>query len=168
VNAGRSAGEIIMSKTSAAVAVACALGAAGLASAQGAQPIPTAPETYVAARQASLSLSAAAFGGMKGAIDAGQEPKSQLFAARALARWAKTLPSLFPAGSEAAGSRARPELWSDRAGFEKAVATYAEATAGLQAAAEANDKAAFAAAWESTRQACGGCHQLYRVEPKRG
>jgi cytochrome c556 len=150
------------------VAVVCALGAAGLAAAQSAQPIPTSPDTYVSARQTALDLSATTFGSMKAAVDAGQAPKTQAFAARALNRWAKTLPSLFPEGSGTASSKALPTVWSDRAGFEKAASGYADATARLQAAAEADDKAAFAEAWAATRDACGSCHKSYRVAPKAG
>lgn len=149
-------------------AVVCALGAAGLAAAQSAQPIPTSPDTYVSARQTALAMSAATFGSMKGAVDAGQEPKTQAFAARALARWAKTLPSLFPEGSASPASKALPAVWSDRAGFEKAAAGYAEATAKLQAAAEANDKAAFAEALAATGAACGTCHKSFRAAPRAG
>jgi cytochrome c556 len=149
------------------IAAVCALSAAGLAAAQSAQPLPTSPETYVAARQASFGLSAATFGGLKAALDAGQTPKSQAFQAKALARWAKTLPTLFPEGSTTAASKALPAVWSDRAGFDKAAAGYVEATAKLQAAAEADDKAAFEAVWAQTREACGTCHKSYRAASGR-
>lgn len=135
----------------------------------GAAQAPTAltSEQTIAARQSAFMLSGAAFGSMKAAIDAGGDVNHQAFAARSIARWAKTLASMFPAGTNVAPSKAKPEVWTDRAGFEAAAADYAAAADKLVALAQANDKAGFAAQWTETRNACQACHDKFRVQPAR-
>ena len=84
----------------------------------------------VKGRQAGMMLSGVAMGAIKASIDAQQAPSTQRFNSRALARWAHAVPGMFPAGSGAeAGvpTHARPEIWSDRAGFEAKAADYAAA-----------------------------------------
>lgn len=147
-------------------AAACVLGAVGLAAAEAGQPAMSAQDV-VATRQAAFNLSAATFGGMKGVIDSGADVKGQTFAAKGLARWARQLPSTFPAGTGAeAGvpTKAKAEIWSDRAGFEKAAADYAAQTQKLVELAEANDTAGFAAQWTTVRQTCQTCHDAYRAK----
>jgi len=151
------------------VATVCAVGALVLthAPAQARAGSPDAA-TLIHARQSALMLSAATFGSMKGPIDSGADIGSQAFAAKALARWARTLPSLFPAGTgPEAGvpTHALPTVWSDRAGFEQRAADYAAAADKLAALAAANDKAGFAAQWGVVRQACQACHDKYREAP---
>ena len=118
----------------------------------------------IAGRQAALRLSAATFGSMKGAIDRGDDVKSQASAARALTSWARALPGMFPAGSNGAPTHALPTVWSDRAGFERAAAAYAAAADTLATVAAAGDKPGFAAQWAVTRKTCGACHDSYRKE----
>ena len=116
----------------------------------------------VASRRAAFFLSAATFGGMKGAITRGEDVKSQRFAAAALARWAAAIPAAFPAGSNVRDTRALSSVWSDRAGFAARAADYQTAARGLVAAAEAGDAKAFSAAWDKTRATCTSCHDKYR------
>src|SRR5580693_6665550 len=93
----------------------------------------------IAARQASLDMSAITFRSMGDAIKAGREAKSQGYPAMALAKWAKALPRMFPAGTAqgetSAASQALPLIWRDRANFDRAAANYAAATAQLAALA---------------------------------
>jgi cytochrome c556 len=125
------------------------------------------PQQIVAARQAAFGLSGATFGGMKGAVDAGGDVKPLTGGARNLLRWARVLPTMFPAGTATPESHARPALWQNRADFERKAADYAAAAEKLLAAAQANDKTAFAAAWKATGATCGACHDSYRVEEHR-
>ena len=47
--------------------------------------------------------------------------------AKAMARWIKQFPTLFPAGSEQGhDTKALPAIWSDTAGFQKAAGNLAE------------------------------------------
>jgi cytochrome c556 len=120
----------------------------------------------VAARQASLDMSSITFRLMGDAMKAGREAKSQGYPASALAKWAKVLPRMFPSGTgkgeTSAETQALPAIWQDRAGFEKAAANYAAATARLAALAKANDTAGFTKQLDEVNQACAVCHGRYK------
>jgi cytochrome c556 len=133
------------------------LALAGFARAQALDPI--------LVRQGGFDFMGAIAGDMKRAVDAGTEVKPFMDGADAIAGWAEIIPSLFPAGSEKGhDTKAKPEIWSDRAGFEKAAAKLGEEAKKLCAAAKEGDKAAFAAAFKAVGQACGACHRGYRVK----
>ncbi|HST91122.1 MAG TPA: cytochrome c [Brevundimonas sp.] len=159
--------------TIAALALLCA----GCAASAGSNDAPTAAAApapagasaadVIAGRQAAFNLSGVAMGAMKSAIDANAAPNTQAFNSRALARWAHTLPRMFPAGTGAeAGvpTKAKPEIWSDRAGFEAKAAEYAAAAERLNELARAGDSAGFAAQWTVVRQTCQSCHTPYRAD----
>jgi len=130
----------------------------------GAAAASPSPQQVVAARQAALHLSGAAMGNMKAAIDRGDEPKTQAYAARGVAKWARALPTTFPASTQGImPSRARAEIWADKADFEAKAAAYAAAAEALAAAASGGDKAAFAAAHAATVATCKACHDLYQA-----
>ena len=118
----------------------------------------------VAARKAGMGLAATTFGSYKGAVEAGAEVKPLAFSSRQLMKFAAALPSLFPAGTAVAPSEAKPEIWTNRADFEAKATAFAAATTRLNAAAQAGDKAAFAAAWKETGGTCKACHDRYRAE----
>ncbi|MES2989569.1 MAG: cytochrome c [Pseudomonadota bacterium] len=119
-------------------------------------------DQVIAGRKAAFLMSAGLFNSMKGAIDRGDDVKTQAFAARGLARWAAALPGMFPAGSTSEASEALSVIWSDRAGFEARAAAYAEAAGKLGDLAKAGDKDGFAAQWAVVRGTCSGCHDTYR------
>jgi cytochrome c556 len=157
-----------MSKLYATLAGVFALGAIGLAAAQ-AQPGPDhMAAKIIAARQASLAMSAVTFGSMAHAVDGGAEAKTQGFAANALAKWARVLPTMFPAGTgsdnaEGMKTRALPAIWTDRAGFDKAAGDYADATSKLLDLAKTGDTAGFKAQLKVVDGTCDACHQRYRA-----
>ncbi len=69
---------------------------------------------------------------------------------------------LFPAGTargEVPGTRARPDIWTERAEFEAAAAALMDASANLVEAANSGDVDTFKAAFPALSQACGGCHE---------
>jgi cytochrome c556 len=145
-----------------ALAASAVLLAASAASAGG---HPAAGPDYsgvVKGRQAGMRMSGALVGGIKGAIDRGDDVKTQASAARALASWAAAVPGMFPEGSNVPPTEAQPAVWSDWAGFKAKADAYAAATAKLSAAAQAGDKDAFAAAFGEVRGACGACHDSYK------
>jgi cytochrome c556 len=146
--------------------IACA-GCAQIAPQTVAPPPAFAASDAIAARQAGFALSAPVFNGMKAAIDRGQAVKSQAFAAKSLAKWSTTLPRLFPAGSTAPTSRAKSDIWINRADFDARAAGFAAATAALAAAAERDDKDAFTAQWSATQKQCAACHAAFRAEAPR-
>jgi cytochrome c556 len=132
------------------------------ATAQNAVPAGLTPEQIVAGRQSAYVLSGGAFAAMKAAADAGADVRGLVFPARALARWARTLPTMFPAGTNLPSSHALPTVWSDRAGFEQRAAAYAVAARLLAEAAQSGDRAAFLAQWTAVRSTCAACHDTYR------
>ena len=70
--------------------------------------------------------------------------------------------ALFPEGSETgAETEAAPAIWSDRAGFDAAVAKFAADTSGAGGIA---DIESFRAAFGKAAANCGSCHKAYRVK----
>jgi cytochrome c556 len=67
---------------------------------------------------------------------------------------------LFPPGSDTGETHARPEVWSDRPGFEKAMKDAQAAAAALSAVKE---EAAFRPALGALGQSCKACHDKYRM-----
>lgn len=147
----------------AALALAGSMAASAQENAVAAEPT---PQQIVAARQAAYHLSGATMGSMKAALDGGAEVRNFTYAARGVARWARVLPTLFPESTRGVGpTRARPEIWTNRADFNAKAAAYAEAASRLAAAAQSNDRAAFAAQFEATIATCRACHDVYQVPP---
>jgi cytochrome c556 len=75
----------------------------------------------------------------------------------------KKATTLFPAGSGGGESRAKPEIWTDAAGFEKAMKDAHATAVALQAV---KDEAAFGPALGAVGASCKGCHDKYRA-PKQ-
>ena len=120
------------------------------------------PEQIVAGRQSAYALSAGNFVQLKAQADAGADVHTLAFPSRVLARWARTLPSLFPEGTNLPNSKALPTVWSDRAGFEVRAAAYAAAAGAMAEAAQSGDRAVFLTRWAAVRQTCSDCHDTYR------
>jgi cytochrome c556 len=120
----------------------------------------------VAVRQASMDMSVMTLRLMGDAMKAGDEAKSQGFQAAVLAKWAKVLPQMFPAGTgkgeTTANTQAMPAIWKDRAGFDKAATNYAAASARLVSLATANDTGGFTKQLDEVNQACISCHTHYK------
>ena len=121
----------------------------------------------IAVRQASLDMSSITFRSMGDAMKAGREAKSQGYPAASLAKWAKALPRMFPAGTgvgeTAIETQALPLIWRDRANFDRAAAYYADVTARLATLAKANDIAGFTKQLDEVNQACAACHARYKA-----
>jgi cytochrome c556 len=129
----------------------------GIAHAEGLDPI--------AIRQVGMALTGGDFAFIKTTVTAKGEVKPLEVPAKAIARWAATIPVLFPAGTEKGGdTKALPEVWSDRAGFEKDAREMGVAATKLAEAAKANDAEAVAADTKALGEACGACHKGYRAK----
>jgi cytochrome c556 len=76
----------------------------------------------------------------------------------------KLASTLFPAGSVGGDSRAKPEIWTDAAGFEK---TMKDAQAAAVALQSVPDEAAFGPALGALGGNCKACHDKYRLPPKK-
>jgi cytochrome c556 len=142
-------------------AVAVATGLVGAAQAQSVGPV--TPTDIIAARQGGYDLMSALVGVMKTGVQSGADVKQYKDAADAIANWGKTIPLMFPAGTETGHeTKALPAIWSDRAGFDKDAAALADAAQKLSQLAAADDKAGFAQQFQATGAACGACHRAYR------
>ena len=145
-----------------ALAAACLCCAGGDAAAQPAQPT---TGQLIAARQAGMHMAATLYyRGIKPAAANGSDPKDQVHEAEGIALWARALPGLFPAGSAREDSGARPEIWSDRAGFVQKAEALRAAAARLLELARAGDRAGFAAQAPAVEAACTACHSAYRAD----
>ena len=121
------------------------------------------PTEIIADRQAGMALTGGLTESIKNGLAAGVDVKTYEAAAAAMAKWGALYPKLFPAGTETGNNtKAKKEIWSDRAGFEKANADYVAAATKLAEAAKAGDKGVFTAAFQGVGQTCGGCHRNFR------
>jgi len=152
------------------IALAVGLAVAGLDGMAYAQTAPAGPgvllpaDTIIASRQAGYDLQAGVAASMKAMIDAGGDVKVLEDGAKGLSSWGHAIPALFPDGTQSGhNTKARAEIWSDRAGFEKAAEKFWTEADKLATLAAADDKAGFAAQYTTTTQACGACHRAYRV-----
>lgn len=122
------------------------------------------PDQIVAVRKAMMNLQQGVLGSMKAAVDEKADVKSLVPGAKGLSISAHVIVSMFPVGTETAnGTKAKPEIWSDPAGFAKAQANMVEAAEKLVPLAEANDKAGFATQFAALGRTCGGCHREYKM-----
>ena len=89
--------------------------------------------------------------------------------AEKLAQTSKEIPKLFPEGSlDPAKSAAKPEIWQKRADFDAAAKNLETWSVKLRDAAKTgNADATNAVVKDFGRQACGTCHQPFRVPPKQ-
>lgn len=139
---------------------------AGLVSGSGlavAQGVSIPAEQVVLTRQGGMAMVGGLADLMKAGVAAGADPKLYQEPAAGLAKWGTAYPALFPDGTQKVGNtKAKAEIWSDRAGFEKADAAFVAASTTLAEAAKSGDKAAFAAAFAEEGKTCGACHRNYK------
>ncbi|HQT79877.1 MAG TPA: cytochrome c [Rhodopila sp.] len=119
----------------------------------------------IAIRQVGMDLANGNFAFIKTVVKANGDVKPLAEPAKALARWGKTIPVVFPAGSDTGeNTKAKPAIWSDRAGFEKAATAMQDAALKLADAAKAGDSAAVAADTKTLGESCGTCHRHYKTK----
>ncbi|MEX2296149.1 MAG: cytochrome c [Dongiaceae bacterium] len=104
---------------------------------------------------------------INGAIESGS-PDGALVAqlAAEIQTIAAKIPELFPEGTSlediSGDVGAKPEIWTDWAGFEQAATNLGTQAEPLVAAAGTGDAAAMAAQFKLVGEACGGCHSKFR------
>ena len=69
--------------------------------------------------------------------------------------------SLFPPGSDKGDTKAQPAIWSDRAGFEAAIAKFEQLVA--ENAPKAATADGFKAAFVAVADGCRSCHQGFKA-----
>ena len=140
-----------------------ALALAGSATGQSTAKIWTSD--VVADRQRLMKLNGASWADAQAKLKAGNA-EAVAVNAEAMALIATQITALFPEGSLTEKSKAKPEIWQKWPEFESAVKNYAMQAEKLRDAARSKDLAATeAVAKEFGRQACGTCHQPFRVPP---
>ncbi len=133
-----------------------ALAGAGIARADGIDPIET--------RQAGQDLFAGTYAGIRAVVAAKGDVKTLESPAKAMARWMRQFPTQFPKGSEEGhNTRALPAVWSDAAGFRKTANDMADATTKLAELAKAGDADGVAAQVKAVGEVCDACHRTYRA-----
>jgi cytochrome c556 len=154
--------------------IATALGVtAGLAMATGVAlagdtlPTPTTPGgKALVARQAHFKDQGAAFKALNDELKKDAPDKAAIAAdAGKLKANGVALPTWFPKGSgpeTGLKTAAKPEVWTDAAGFEAAAGKFQTETAKLADVASAGDLDAIKAQVRATGGACKNCHDSYR------
>jgi cytochrome c556 len=114
-------------------------------------------------RQAGQDLLECDFDGIRAVVEANGDVGSLEASAKAMARWIRQFPSQFPAGSEQGhNTKARPEIWSDHAGFETAASKMADAADRLAELAKAENTEGVKLQVKAIGAACRDCHRDYR------
>jgi len=144
-----------------AIAAFACLGTALPAAAQFAKP-----EDAVKYRKAAFTVMAAHFGRVA-AMANGRVP----FDAKAAASNAEIATMLsklpyagFVDGSDKGDTKAKPEIWSERAKFDASATKMQDEMVKFNAAAKTGDQAQIKTAVGAVGQACKGCHDTYRKE----
>lgn len=115
-------------------------------------------------RQAGQDLLSADFSAIRAVVAAKGDVKTVAPAATAIARWMRSYPSMFPAGSDKGNNtRALPTVWSDPAGFQKYASHLAEEADKMAQDAKAGDADGVTAQIKAVGEVCVACHKTYRA-----
>jgi cytochrome c556 len=121
------------------------------------------PDDAIRYRRAVFEVMSFHFGAINQALTTGPfaahdvEANALLVDSLAKLPWHAFLP-----GTQAS-SRAKPEIWTQKDRFKKAVDEFQGNTAALLQAAHGGDKAAVKTAFDNTAKSCKGCHDQFRV-----
>jgi cytochrome c556 len=77
---------------------------------------------------------------------------------------AEKIPGLFPKGSTAGKTKAKPEIWEKPDDFSKHAKNLSKAANELADAAKAGDEAAVTAKVKTLSDACASCHKEFRAK----
>lgn len=150
-------GKVINMIKKLSLAAATALFVSGAAFAQ-------APN-LIEIRQTGMDLAAGDFAGINALIAAKGDIKPAEPRAKAIARWAGVVPTLFPKGTETGGNtKAKAEVFSDPAGFQKAAMNLGTAATKLAETLKGGDLEMAAVDAKALGAACGACHNDYRAK----
>ena len=128
--------------------------------------LPTASVAeFVQARQAGMHMMATM--NAKGIVPRakGQGDLKDTPWSEGIEMFAAAIPGLFPPGTLHPQSRAKPEIWANKADFDAKARNLGEAAHAVTVAGQANDLAAYSAAAARLGEACSACHTVYRGPP---
>jgi cytochrome c556 len=150
-------------KKALAIAAAAAVTLTGFAIAQAATPAET-----IKLRQQGLKDLGAAVKLIRDELKGSSPDAGKIkTAAVEIKKAAAALPEWFPSGTDASvgvKTAAKPEIWSDPAGFKSAEDAFIEQAAKFVPLAESGDVAAVTSDFKPLAQSCGACHDKYRVK----
>lgn len=124
------------------------------------------PADIVATRRAGMGIASADFMVIRLAAEKGADIRRFEGPARSLAQWAAALPGMFPVGTGpgTTNTRARQEIWSNRADFEQKAADFRAAVTRMADAAAANNMTEGSRQWDAAWRSCNACHAAYRAQ----
>ena len=120
------------------------------------------PDDIIAARRANQKRVGELADAIDAAIKASAPAASLVDQAKELDDRAHMIKGYFPDGTQTGNTKARPEIWSNRAGFEAAADRYTAAFDKLLVLAKAGDNAGFATQFAEAAATCGACHRNFR------
>jgi len=127
------------------------------------------PEDQLKLRKAAYSLMGYTFGSLD-AMASGKRPMNKEEATRnaeLLAQLATIPKGFFGEGTDKGETRAKPEIWTNRADFDQKMDRMVKETGQLAQAARSGDAATLKKAVQDVDAACAACHDDYRVK-RRG
>lgn len=115
-------------------------------------------------RQAGMDLVSGDYAGIHAVLAAKGDVRTLESPAKAIGRYLRLHPALFPKGSEQGHqTRALPAIWSDPAGFQKIADETADAAMKMAELAKAGDADGVATQVKAVGDGCGACHRAYRA-----
>jgi len=143
------------------------LAGVAMAVAGGAAIAQVKPEVLVKQRQAVMTLQGKYWGPIAGMASGKVSPYNADIVARN-ATYLENLAQMawdgFQPSTSAVKSAALPAVYSDAAGFQRAIDRLQAETAKLGALARARDEAGVKAQFGAVGKSCGGCHESFRVK----
>lgn len=118
----------------------------------------------IKARQTLYKANGEAMKAIKAAVDANGPATAVVPEAGKLINTFKNAPSHFPAGSDKGETKASPDIWANKADFEKLNADALAAATKLETDAKGGDMKVVAADFGDMGKACGACHNKYRLK----
>jgi cytochrome c556 len=119
----------------------------------------------IAVRQAGYALNGGDFAYIRSVVASKGDVKQLEVPAKAIAKWAAVVPTLFPKGTETGHeTKALPEIWSDPAGFKKIALALGDAATKLATDAKAGEADAVATDTKLLGDQCAACHKAYRAK----
>lgn len=115
-------------------------------------------------RQALYKSNGDAMKAIKATIDANGQAAAVVPEAGKLVNTFKTVPAHFPAGSDKGETKASPDIWKNKADFDKLNADALAAATKLEADAKKGDIKVVAADFGAMGGACKACHDKYRLK----
>lgn len=102
-----------------------------------------------------------------GAMASGRVPYDAAafqLAAERTAFMATIAPDVFAAGSAASNSKAKPDIWRNKADFDKLMADFGEKSAALAQAAKSGSFETVRPAFAAATGTCKACHDKYKLD----